>query len=70
MDIKMPVMNGIEVIKLLRSHNIGIPVIAQTAYTYDYEKTTLLNIGFDDYISKPIKKSNLLSVLSRHINLS
>ena len=68
MDIKMPVMNGIEVVKLLRSHNINIPVIAQTAYTYDYEKTALMKIGFDDYISKPIEKNNLLSVISKHIS--
>ena len=38
MDIKMPEMNGIEAIKLIKSTRPDIPVIAQTAYAFEEEK--------------------------------
>jgi signal transduction histidine kinase/ligand-binding sensor domain-containing protein/CheY-like chemotaxis protein len=54
MDIKMPLMDGIEALHEMRKMNILIPVIAQTAYALANEVEKLKDEGFDDYISKPI----------------
>jgi len=65
MDIKMPVMDGYEATRKIKMHNDKIPVIAVTAYAQKNDREKILNHGFDEYISKPIKLETLLAVLSR-----
>jgi len=67
MDINMPVLNGIDAIKLIRKFNKKIPIIAQTAYAFNVEKENLLEIGCDDYISKPIDRNKFLQTLSKYM---
>ncbi len=67
MDIKMPGLNGIDAMKLLRVKNIDIPVIAQTAYTFDYNGLLLTSMGFDDFISKPVNRNELLMKINKHL---
>ena len=64
MDIKMPVMNGIEANKQIKNMNDKIPVIAVTAYAQTGDRLVMLQHGFDDYISKPIKPQELLNLLT------
>jgi PAS domain S-box-containing protein len=59
MDIKMPEMDGITAMLEIRKL-IEVPVIAQTAYALESERQQLLKIGFNDYISKPIRKEILI----------
>lgn len=63
LDIKMPKMNGYEVLKEIKKTNRNIPVVAQTAYAMRGDKEKLLNEGFSDYISKPIKVETLLNLI-------
>ncbi|MGA9638445.1 PAS domain S-box protein [Flavobacterium sp.] len=58
MDIQMPIMNGYEATKAIRKLQLGknIPVIAITAGAEKEEKDKCLNLGMNDYISKPIVK--------------
>ncbi|MBN2440931.1 MAG: substrate-binding domain-containing protein [Spirochaetales bacterium] len=60
MDIKMPVMDGITAITLIRKNKEfdAIYTIALTAYAVKGEDKKYLEIGFDDYISKPIDKNH------------
>jgi CheY-like chemotaxis protein len=67
MDIKMPVMDGIEALHALRKSGNTIPVIAQTAYALSDEVVKLKKEGFDEYISKPIKRQELYSILVRYL---
>ena len=67
MDLQMPVMDGIEATRKIKQHLSDIPVIAQTAYVSLMEKERALQSGFDDYISKPVKKTDLLAVINRVI---
>jgi PAS domain S-box-containing protein len=60
MDLKMPEMDGFEATRQIKRLRPGLPVIAQTAYSFAEEKEKALLAGCDDYISKPIKKPALI----------
>lgn len=60
MDINMDVMDGYRTIKEIRRLNSDIPIIAQTAYALDGDEEKIIKSGCVDYISKPIKKEELL----------
>jgi len=66
MDVQMPGMDGIETTEKIRSFERGgqcIPIIALTAHALAEEKKTLLNKGFDDYLTKPISEKQLEEVI-------
>jgi PAS domain S-box-containing protein len=67
MDIKMPDMDGITAFAEIRKLRPRLPVIAQTAYALKQEKKHFLNLGFDDYIAKPIMKSELFRKISNAV---
>ncbi|RAR49040.1 PAS domain S-box protein [Flavobacterium lacus] len=67
MDIQMPVMNGYEATAEIRKLENGkkMPIIALTAGTVIGEKEKCLEIGMNDYISKPIIKGSLEEIVSK-----
>jgi|GEM_PF-3080928 len=67
MDIKMPVMNGLEATKQIRKVNKDIPIIAQTAYAQLGDKELTLEAGCNNYISKPIQRKTLFELISKYI---
>ena len=70
MDIKMPIMDGIEALKMIRNINKNIPIIAVTAYAHETDKFEILKNDFNDYIVKPLKSQNLLETIHNFIKLS
>lgn len=68
MDIKMPILNGFEATKKIREFNKDIKIIAQTAFALDEDKKKSLEIGCNDYISKPINRDKLKEVLIKWVN--
>jgi len=60
MDIKMPVMNGIDATIEIKKFRKNLPIIALTAYAQIGDKKRCMDAGCDDYISKPIKKDEFL----------
>lgn len=67
MDIKMPVMNGIEACAIIKEINSLIPVIAITAFAQKEDKENLLKQHFDDFIAKPLNFEKLWETISRHL---
>ena len=67
MDLKMPVMDGFQATELIKILKPGLPVIAQSAYAFSDDKDKARIAGCDDFISKPIKKELLLSIINKHI---
>jgi PAS domain S-box-containing protein len=70
MDIQMPVLDGVEATKKIRSSSANyrnIPIIALTAYAMLGDREKFLNAGMNDYISKPVNKDELLEVLNRNL---
>ncbi len=68
MDIQMPVMGGEEATKKIRALeqklSIHTPIIALTANAMMGDRERFIEAGMDDYISKPVKKNDLIRVFS------
>ncbi|MDD1637454.1 MAG: response regulator [Methylococcaceae bacterium] len=63
MDMSLPVMDGWEATSLIKSDPLTqhIPIIALTAHAMDEDRRKALDAGCDEYDSKPIELSRLLS---------
>ena len=67
MDIKMPDLSGIDATIEIKRQKPEIPIIAQTAFAYDNDRREVLAAGCVDFITKPIDKKHLLSLIDMHI---
>lgn len=65
MDIKMPVMNGLDATLKIREFNPNIMIIAQTAYAMKEDVKKTFEVGCNDYISKPIDRNLLIKKILR-----
>ena len=67
LDIRLPGLSGLEILKEMKKTRPELPVIAQTAFAMAGDEEKYLALGFDDYIAKPVKKDILIKKLQRFI---
>lgn len=67
MDIKMPIMDGIEALKEIRRHTTDLPVIMQTAYAFDTDRRTAEEAGCNGFITKPVMPRELKMYLDKYL---
>lgn len=67
MDILMPEMDGFEATKAIRKFDKDVPIIAQTAYNFDWNAIQKEGLGFNDYLSKPIGHYDLILKCYRYL---
>lgn len=67
MDIKMPVMDGIEALKEIRRYTAELPVIMQTAYAFDTDHRTAEEAGCNGFITKPVMPRELKMYLDKYL---
>ena len=65
MDIELPILDGYQATRLIKEIRPELPVIAQTAFAMMGEREKSREAGCNDYLSKPIRKEELLSVLKK-----
>ncbi len=65
MDNKMPRMNGVDALKMIKERRPGLPVVMQTAYAFDADRNAALNYGADGYVTKPIRCVALLDLMKK-----
>ena len=67
MDIQMPDMDGYTATSIIRNElKLDVPIIAMTAHAMVGEKEKCLQLGMNDYVSKPIKETVLYNIIARH----
>jgi CheY-like chemotaxis protein/two-component sensor histidine kinase len=66
MDIQMPIMDGIQACKLIRSESAGQIVIALTANVMKEDLKNYKEVGFNSFVGKPIEQSELYKALSKY----
>lgn len=67
MDLKMPIMGGVEALKIIKQEKPNLPIIGLSAFAMESDKQKALEEGFDDYVTKPINKALLFRVISKHL---
>ncbi|MCR5609235.1 MAG: response regulator, partial [Lachnospiraceae bacterium] len=68
LDHMMPDMDGVETLNELKKlHGFNIPVVALTANAIHGVKDMYMELGFDDYLSKPVNASNLKNILIKYL---
>lgn len=66
MDVKMPLMDGYEATRRIRTFNAGVVIVAQTAYALSGEYEKAKAAGCTDFISKPVNKDKLLGIINKY----
>jgi len=67
LDIMMPVMDGITMLMQLRAKNYEFPVLMLSAKSEEVDKVVGLNMGADDYVTKPFTPMELLARINSHL---
>ena len=70
LDLMLPGMDGLDVCKTLRLRSQYIPIIMLTAKDDEVDKIVGLEIGADDYITKPFKIRELIARIRAHLRLA
>ncbi len=72
MDLRMPVMDGLQAIKAIRSTEGGmeVKIIALTASVFQEQQETIYQAGADDFISKPFLRCQIFECLHKHLGLN
>jgi len=67
MDMQMPVMDGVQAVKLLRKKNYSGAIVALTANAMKEDQQKCLNAGCDDFVSKPINRGQLYNITAKYL---
>ena len=71
MDIQMPIMDGYEATKIIRSFNnknAQIPIIAMTANAFEEDRKHALQLGMNEHLAKPVDIEKLKDVFTKYFN--
>ena len=67
MDLQMPIMDGLEATKIIRTHNKDIPIIALTANAMKEDKENTKKLKMNQHLNKPLEVKKLLETLIQYI---
>lgn len=67
MDLKMPVCDGLEATCRIKSMMPDIPIVMLTANAFDTDRRKAMDVGCDEFLSKPVNREKYLSVIARFI---
>jgi CheY-like chemotaxis protein len=65
MDVQMPVLDGLSAVKILRQRGYQKPIVALTAHAMSEERQRCINAGFSDFLTKPLQRNVLMSMLAQ-----
>lgn len=69
MDIRMPVMDGLEATRRIKALDPRAKVVALTAHALEEERLEILAAGCDDFLRKPYRENEIFDMLAKHLGL-
>jgi CheY-like chemotaxis protein len=66
MDIRMPIMDGLEAARRIRTFNSKIPIIALSANAYEEDIEKSIKAGMSEHLSKPVDKNILVNTINKY----
>ncbi|MCD6546641.1 MAG: response regulator [Thermotogae bacterium] len=70
LDINMPQMDGVELMKKLKKHNVSIPIVVISVFSDPEKLIETFKLGATDFIVKPFSPDQILDTVNRIINYS
>jgi hypothetical protein len=67
MDIKMPVMDGLEATKRIKKIRPALPIVAVTAYATNDDRHACMEAGCNEYLSKPFVAMELINMIKKYV---
>lgn len=67
MDIKMPVMDGLQATQLIKEKHPELPVVALTANAFDSDRTAAEKAGCNGFLSKPVNRDECMALIKKLI---
>ncbi len=67
LDVMLPLMSGLDVCRTLRARGIETPILMLTARSQEIDKVVGLEVGADDYVTKPFSVKELLARIRAHL---
>ena len=67
MDIKMPVMDGLEATKAIKANHPDLPIVALTANAFDSDRQLALQAGCNDFLSKPVSSELCIKTIQKYL---
>ncbi len=70
MDMRMPVMDGFEATRQIKAIAPKTVIIGLTASVFSHEKASVLQVGCDDFLSKPFREHDIFELMHQHIGVA
>lgn len=67
MDMKMPIMDGLDATREIRKTDPDIPIIVLTANAFDCDRQKSVEAGCTDYMAKPIIATELMAMINKYL---
>ena len=67
MDVKMPIMDGLEATKAIKEKHPDLPIVALTANAFDSDRQLAMEVGCNDFLSKPVSSEECIETIKRII---
>ena len=69
-DLKMPSMDGLSLIRQIRSHDWDLPVVIVTGHSTEASAIEAINLGVSGYLTKPFRMPRVLGIAARALGHS
>ena len=69
MDIKMPVMDGLEATRKIKAELPDLPIVALTANAFDSDRQLALEAGCDNFLAKPVNAELCIKTIQKYIGV-